>query len=99
MARSANSEGKAGIQKKKTSMEKKEKPFIWVNRRWCKQCGMCKAFCPKEVFEIDKDGYPYPKHIKHCVNCGLCTIQCPDYAIVDDEETKEKLVEEFILED
>ena len=79
--------------------EKKEKPFIWVNKRWCKRCGMCKEFCPKEVFELDKEGYPYPKHIEHCVRCGLCTIQCPDYAIVDDEETKEKLVEEYILQD
>jgi 2-oxoglutarate ferredoxin oxidoreductase subunit delta len=78
-------------------MKKTKKPFIWVNRRWCKRCGMCKEFCPKEVFELDKDGYPVPKHIGHCVDCGLCVIQCPDYAIVDDKETKKRLIEEHIL--
>ncbi|RJP73888.1 MAG: 4Fe-4S dicluster domain-containing protein [Candidatus Abyssobacteria bacterium SURF_17] len=79
-------------------MKKSEKPFIWVNKKWCKRCGFCKEFCPKDVFEMDPEGFPEPKHIKHCVQCGLCVIQCPDYAIVDDEETKEKLIEEFILE-
>ncbi len=48
---------------------------------------------------MDEDGFPYPKDIAHCVNCGLCVVQCPDYAIVDDKETKEKLIEEFILEE
>jgi len=78
---------------------KKEEPFIWVNKKWCKRCGMCLEFCPKEVFEMDPEGYPYPKNIKHCVRCGLCVIQCPDYAIVDDRETKEELIEEFILDE
>ena len=78
-------------------MGKKKKPFIWVNKRWCKRCGMCKEFCPKDVFVLDKDGYPVPKHIDHCASCGLCSIQCPDYAIVDDEKTRKKLIEEHIL--
>jgi 2-oxoglutarate ferredoxin oxidoreductase subunit delta len=82
---------------RETRVKKKEKPFIWVNRRWCKRCGMCKEFCPKEVFEFDSEGYPVPKHIKHCVQCGICSIQCPDYAIVDDKETRQKLIEEHIL--
>jgi 2-oxoglutarate ferredoxin oxidoreductase subunit delta len=80
-------------------MGKKNKPFIWVNKRWCKRCGMCKEFCPKDVFALDEDGYPYPKNIAHCVGCELCVIQCPDYAVVDDKRTKEKLKEEFILQD
>jgi 2-oxoglutarate ferredoxin oxidoreductase subunit delta len=99
MSPSAKKTARTKARKKETPANRKKKPFIWVNRRWCKRCGMCKEFCPKDVFEFDKDGYPYPKHLKHCVMCGLCTIQCPDYAIVDDEETKEKLVEEFILDE
>lgn len=78
---------------------KQDEPFIWVNKRWCKRCAMCQEFCPKEVFETDREGYPYPKNIQHCVRCGLCVIQCPDYAIVDDRETKEELIEEFILDE
>lgn len=77
--------------------KKKKKPFIWVNKKWCKRCGLCKEFCPKEVFELDKEGYPHPEHVDHCVQCGLCVIQCPDYAIVDDEEAKRKLIEEYLL--
>ncbi len=79
--------------------KRNERPFIWVNKKWCKRCGLCIEFCPKAVFKLDKDGYPEPKDLRHCVGCGLCVIQCPDYAIVDDEETKKKLIEEYIIKE
>ncbi|MBI5118235.1 4Fe-4S binding protein [Candidatus Poribacteria bacterium] len=79
--------------------EEKDKPFIWVNRKWCKQCGLCEELCPRQVFELDKNRYPHPTNLDRCVRCGLCVIQCPDYAIVDDEDTRRKLIEEYILEE
>lgn len=51
-----------------------------INPKWCKGCGICAAFCPKDVLKVkhekveivDPDG---------CIKCGLCELRCPDYAI------------------
>ncbi|MBR3034091.1 MAG: 4Fe-4S binding protein, partial [Firmicutes bacterium] len=29
---------------------------IEINYKWCKKCGICAAFCPKNVFDRDEDG-------------------------------------------
>ena len=34
---------------------KKKKKEVKINREWCKGCGICVAFCPKEVLEMDAD--------------------------------------------
>lgn len=79
--------------------ETQKKPFKWVNKKWCKRCHFCVEFCPKGVYELDEEGYPEPVHIDHCIDCGLCVVQCPDFAIVDDEETKERIMGEYIIEE
>jgi 2-oxoglutarate ferredoxin oxidoreductase subunit delta len=48
---------------------------------WCKQCGICEAFCPKKVFDF-KPGYiPVATRPEDCIGCGLCGLRCPDFAI------------------
>ncbi|MCD6293430.1 MAG: 4Fe-4S binding protein [Deltaproteobacteria bacterium] len=60
-------------------MEPKKR--VIINRDWCKGCGICVAFCPKEVLVLDgqdKACWAYPEK---CINCGLCELRCPDMAI------------------
>jgi len=54
---------------------------IDVFKAWCKGCGICVAFCPKEVLAQDEDGYAYPKNLGACIACMQCELRCPDFAI------------------
>ena len=47
---------------------------------WCKGCGICAAFCPKQVLEIKKEKVTV-KDPEACILCGMCEMRCPDYAI------------------
>ena len=58
---------------------------IIINAAFCKGCGICAAFCPKEALEII-GGKANLKEANSCVLCGLCEKRCPDYAIFLDEE-------------
>lgn len=51
-----------------------------LNIEWCKGCGICVEFCPKNVLEI-KHGKINIKNIEACIKCGQCELRCPDYAI------------------
>lgn len=51
-----------------------------IEDSWCKGCGICAAFCPREVLEIVK-GKVRIKAEENCVSCGQCEARCPDYAI------------------
>jgi len=66
--------------------------FLWVNRAWCKRCGICIELCPRKVFDVDGDGYPVLARMDDCIDCGICYTQCPDYAIFDDEQQKERFL-------
>ncbi len=55
---------------------------VKVYKGWCKRCGICVAFCPRQALETDKDGYPSLKDPRGCDGCGLCELMCPDFAIV-----------------
>lgn len=58
---------------------------ITVNKKWCKKCGICAAFCPKKVFDVDEDGSPIPARPEDCVGCRLCEMRCPDFALKVEE--------------
>ncbi len=61
-------------------MKKPEKE-VRINREWCKGCGICVAFCPKEVLMLDEEGIAKWEHWENCISCGLCEMRCPDIAI------------------
>lgn len=51
-----------------------------LNAAWCKGCGICAAFCPKNVLDIQNEK-AIIKNEADCVYCGQCEQRCPDYAI------------------
>jgi len=52
-----------------------------IFRDWCKCCGICSAFCPKNVIALDEDGAPCIINPDNCIGCRFCEIHCPDFAI------------------
>jgi 2-oxoglutarate ferredoxin oxidoreductase subunit delta len=61
---------------------KKGKRFeIDIFRDWCKSCGICSAFCPRECIKLDDDGAPTMIDSDRCTGCGWCELHCPDFAI------------------
>lgn len=83
---------------KKQKSTKVDKVSIHIYTKWCKHCGICIAFCPKEVFTTGKDGTPIVAHPEKCINCGLCAMWCPDFAISGVEGIVRKSIDltEFI---
>ena len=57
-----------------------ENKRLVINPKWCKGCGICAAFCPKNVLEIVHEKVKI-KDEAACIKCGLCELRCPDYAI------------------
>ena len=53
---------------------------IDINRKWCKGCGICAAFCPKKVLEI-QDDKAVVVNGEACIGCMMCELRCPDIAI------------------
>ena len=51
-----------------------------IEDTWCKGCGICAAFCPRQVLEIHH-GKVRAVAPEKCVSCGMCELRCPDYAI------------------
>jgi 2-oxoglutarate ferredoxin oxidoreductase subunit delta len=54
--------------------------ILMINTSWCKGCGICAAFCPKEALEIVGEKARL-KSYNGCILCGQCEMHCPDYAI------------------
>jgi len=51
-----------------------------IKSEWCKGCGVCVAFCPKEALFLDKENKAQ-KDVAKCSKCGICETFCPDFAI------------------
>ena len=62
-----------------------ENKRLVINPKWCKGCGICAAFCPKNVLEIVNEKVKI-KDEAACIKCGLCELRCPDYAIYIEKE-------------
>ena len=63
----------------------KGKRRLVLNTKWCKGCGICVAFCPKNVLDMVHE----KAHIaaeENCILCGQCELRCPDFAIYIEEE-------------
>ena len=52
-----------------------------INRDWCKGCGICVHFCPKQVLELDEAEKAVAVRLADCICCRLCEHRCPDLAI------------------
>ena len=54
---------------------------ITIHRGRCKECGICVAFCPKKVFDLDRVGAPQVNRPNDCIRCNMCVLRCPDFAV------------------
>lgn len=52
-----------------------------IDADWCKGCGICVHFCPKQVLELNNQGKAQAVRPEDCIACMLCELRCPDLAI------------------
>lgn len=57
-----------------------------IDRGWCKGCGICVRFCPKQVLQLDEQEKAYAAHPEKCVCCKMCEMRCPDLSITIETE-------------
>ena len=70
-------------------MQKENNVKIEINTEWCKGCGICVAFCPKEVLKVNQKDKAEVARLKDCIACRMCELRCPDLAI--EIKTEEKV--------
>ena len=58
---------------------------VRIKQEWCKGCGICASFCPKEALSLSPQGKIVLDEAK-CSGCGVCELFCPDFALVVFEE-------------
>ena len=61
-----------------------------IFRDWCKACGICSAFCPKDVIGRSETGEPIIERPDDCIGCRFCELHCPDFAITIKERNENK---------
>jgi len=60
--------------------EQKKGYFHVIREKYCKGCGICVAFCPKQLLVL-KNGKVFPERPQICIGCRMCEFRCPDFAI------------------
>lgn len=70
-------------------MSKKSDKHVIVKKEWCKGCGICVEFCPRNVLALEEEKIKI-QNPEECITCGLCELRCPDFAIYlgGDEDEK-----------
>ena len=59
---------------------------VWIDRRFCKGCGICVALCPKNILFIDEENKACVAEREMCIGCRQCEFHCPDFAILMEDE-------------
>ena len=54
---------------------------ITLNSKWCKSCGLCADFCPKNVFDFTSGCLPVIARAQACTGCKICELKCPELAL------------------
>jgi 2-oxoglutarate ferredoxin oxidoreductase subunit delta len=62
-------------------MKKTTEVELNINTEWCKGCGICVAFCPKQVLELNRQDKSEVTKLDDCTACKMCELRCPDLAI------------------
>lgn len=63
---------------------------IAVIKEFCKGCGICVEFCPKDVLTIGSDLKVNVSKVEACNGDMLCELRCPDFAIFVTKPPKNK---------
>jgi NAD-dependent dihydropyrimidine dehydrogenase PreA subunit len=71
----------------------KDQPEVKINPDWCKSCGICVAFCPRQVLAMGTF-YAEVAHPELCTGCRMCESLCPDFAITVSIPAKKQQVSE-----
>lgn len=69
-----------------TTSEKNKIVIQHIDAEWCKGCGICVCFCPRDVLQLNRHGKVEAERPEDCIACKLCELRCPDLAIQIIEE-------------